>query len=92
MNPKKGKIKKYFFLAPCQTPMVLRANLRVFRGKYMDEKKLRMVRVVVRKVLFLGGSLYICLPSAFVKKHAIRPGDQMALIVGENLKITPLER
>jgi len=49
-------------------------------------------QVMTRKVLNIAGSSYICLPKLFCYRHNIKPGDKMALVVGENLKITPLEK
>ena len=49
-------------------------------------------QVMTRKVIHIKGSYYICLPKLFCYRHNIKPGDEMALVVGENLKVTPFEK
>jgi len=58
-------------------------------GNYMDEKN---VKITTRTVIMNNGSLYVNLPKKFVKRHGIVPGDKMAMMVGENLKISPMEK
>ena len=45
-----------------------------------------------RKVRRFGNSHYISLPKPFVSLHGIKEGDLMALIFGESLRITPVNK
>jgi len=45
-----------------------------------------------RRVRFFGNSFYISLPKPFISLHGIKEGDLMALIFGESLRITPVNR
>jgi hypothetical protein len=47
-------------------------------------------RVTIKKVRNFGGSHYICLPKPFCLLHKIKEGTEMALIMGESLRITPV--
>lgn len=55
-------------------------------------KREREERIKTRNVINHNGSCYICLPKSFVQRHNIKPGDKLALLEGENLKIVPLEK
>lgn len=55
----------------------------------MEEKK---CEVVVRKTIRVNGSIYICIPAKYVARHGIKPGDRMAVMMGENLKISTMEQ
>ena len=44
------------------------------------------------KVRLVGGSYLITLPKAFVTLHNLKAGDLMALIFGESLRITPVNK
>lgn len=46
--------------------------------------------VKTRNVINHNGSYYICLPKSFVTRHNISPGDKLALVPGEVLKVVPL--
>lgn len=48
--------------------------------------------VKIRKVINHNGSYYICLPKKFIKRHHLAPGDKVVVLLGENLKIVPLEK
>lgn len=54
------------------------------------EGKLRPV--MTRKLRFNAGSYSITLPKAFITLHNLKKGDLMALICGESLRITPVNR
>jgi hypothetical protein len=49
-------------------------------------------QVVTRKVIMINKSHYICIPMEFVTRHGIRPGDNMALTMGEILKMIPMDK
>ena len=57
----------------------------------MEEKKAND-KPVVRKLLSIKGSLYLCLPKAFTSRHNLHPGDRVTAIPGENLRVVPMER
>jgi hypothetical protein len=46
----------------------------------------------VKKVRNFGGSYYILLPKPFCKKHDIKAGTEMALIMGHELRVTPINK
>jgi antitoxin component of MazEF toxin-antitoxin module len=45
-----------------------------------------------RKVRVIGGSYCIALPKAFIMQHQLKKGDLLALIFGESLRITPVNK
>jgi hypothetical protein len=57
-------------------------------SKIISAKK----QVTTRKVVMINRSCYICIPMEFVVRHGIRPGDNMALTVGEILKVVPMDK
>jgi len=57
-------------------------------SKIISAKK----QVTARKVIMINRSYYICIPMEFVTRHGIRPGDNMALTVGEILKVIPMDK
>jgi len=57
----------------------------------MAEKKSNE-KPVVRKLLSIKGSLYLCLPKAFTSRHNLLAGDRVTAIPGENLRVVPMER
>jgi len=50
----------------------------------------RLKQTTVKKVRNFGGSNYILLPKPFCEKHNIKAGTEMALIMAEGLRITPV--
>jgi hypothetical protein len=70
-------------------PVIYEAKYKLFWGMFMDEKK---SEVVVRRAVQINGSMYVCIPAKYVARHGIEPGDKMAVMMGENLKISPMER
>lgn len=56
---------------------------------FMEEKK---SEVTVRKVLQIHGSMYVCIPKKFVDRHGIQAGDRVAMLMGENLKLSLMEK
>lgn len=49
-------------------------------------------QTTVKKVRKFGGSYYILLPKPYCERNEIKVGDPMALIFGESLRITPVNR
>lgn len=47
---------------------------------------------MTRKLRVIDGSFYICLPRAFIHLHRLKRGDLMALIFGESVRITPVNK
>mgnify|MGYP001454404199 CR=1 FL=1 len=45
-----------------------------------------------RKLCVSGSSYYITLPKAYITLHHLKKGDLLALIFGESLRITPVNR
>lgn len=45
-----------------------------------------------RKLRCIGNTYCISLPKAFVTRHGLKKGDLMALIFGESLRITPVNK
>jgi hypothetical protein len=52
----------------------------------------RVKQTTVMKVRNFGGSFYICLPKYYCDQTNIKAGDPMALIFGESLRITPVNK
>jgi antitoxin component of MazEF toxin-antitoxin module len=52
----------------------------------------RLRQATTRKVRNFGGSYYVCLPVAFCRENKIQTGTELALIVGESLRITPVNK
>jgi len=47
--------------------------------------------VALRKVIKFGNSLCIILPREWIKKHGIKPGDELVVVGGSILRIMPPE-
>jgi len=45
-----------------------------------------------RKLRYIGGAYCITLPKAFITLNKLKVGDLMALICGESLRITPVNK
>jgi bifunctional DNA-binding transcriptional regulator/antitoxin component of YhaV-PrlF toxin-antitoxin module len=56
------------------------------------EKKDSKKKTAVRRVIYINGSCYICLPARYVERYGIKPGDEMALILGNPLQIVPMDK
>lgn len=53
-------------------------------------KKKRRISAGVRKVMKLGGSLAITLPSEFVEAHNIKEGDDIPYAANHIMKVIPM--
>lgn len=51
----------------------------------------KLKQATIKKVRVHGGSHYILLPKPYCEKHNIKAGTEMALIVGQDLRITPVK-
>ena len=51
----------------------------------------KLKQVTVKKVRVYGGSHYILLPKPYCEKYDIKAGTEMALIVGQDLRVTPVK-
>lgn len=50
-------------------------------------------RVIERKVISMGTTLYVCIPKEFAQKHDVVAGDKILLIINpSNLRLVPLEK
>lgn len=56
------------------------------------EKKDSGKKTAVRKVIYLNGSHYICLPARYIERYGIKPGDEMGLLLGNPLQIVPMDK
>jgi len=56
----------------------------------MEKKYSNKNPVKTRKVIVINGSCYICIPTEFVTRLGIQPGDKMAITAGEILKMMPV--
>lgn len=43
-----------------------------------------------RKIQKITGSYYVCLPLEFIKKHHLKPGDEVAVISDTICKVVPM--
>lgn len=56
-----------------------------------NENKGRRDPVVkLRSVLKSGSSYYISIPPEFMKRHGIKKGDRLPVLVGNILKVVPM--
>jgi len=62
-----------------------RKSRRAVVGKEED------IVVALRKVIKYGNCLCITLPREWIKKHGIKPGDELVLVGGSILRIIPPE-
>lgn len=51
----------------------------------MNQEKKPIVKI--RRVIKHGCSHYICLPCEFIRRHNIKPGDRLAVLAGQIVKI-----
>ena len=56
----------------------------------MEEEKGHKVKAGTRKVIRVGGSLVITLPSEFVKAHNIKVGDDLPVASDHIMKVIPM--
>jgi hypothetical protein len=49
-------------------------------------------KLTTRKVIQVRGSLYVCIPKKYAASHGIERGDIMAIMMGESLRVTPMEK
>lgn len=56
----------------------------------MDEEREHKVTARTRKVIRLGGSLVITLPSEFVEAHNIKEGDDLPVAANHIMKVIPM--
>lgn len=52
----------------------------------------QLKQTTVKKVRNFGGANYILLPKPFCDKHNIIAGTEMVLIMGQELRITPVNK
>jgi antitoxin component of MazEF toxin-antitoxin module len=52
----------------------------------------KLKEVFVRKVRNFGGSFSVTLPKSFCDQNNIKVGDSMAVIIGGELRITPVNK
>ena len=57
----------------------------------MAKKYLKSNQVMTRNVIMINGSCYVCIPMGFVRRYGIQPGDKMAIVAGEVLKMMPMK-
>lgn len=50
----------------------------------------KLKRATIKKVRVYGGSHYILLPKPYCEKHGIKAGTEMALIIGQDLRVSPV--
>lgn len=48
----------------------------------------KLKQTTVKKVRVYGGSHYILLPKPFCEKHDIKAGTEVALIMGQDLRVS----
>lgn len=57
-------------------------------GKIVEKR----VGVIIRKVVEIHGSFYLCIPRQFINNHGLQRGDKLIVSWGEVLKVSPMER
>lgn len=75
-----------------KTLVILRKIQGYLWGNDMGNENEKKLQPVIKKVVSIKGSFYLCLPKKFVNHYGIRTGDQIALVPGaELIRILPVK-
>jgi hypothetical protein len=48
-------------------------------------------KTATRKVIYINGSHYVCLPKKYIEQYGIKTGDEMGLFFGNPLRMFPMK-
>lgn len=54
-------------------------------GKAVEEKKEKNLTAVVKKLVSIRGSVYLCIPKSIVQQCQVRAGDEVGIVAGKKI-------
>ena len=67
-------------------------KLKISEENFMEKNSEKTLKPMLRKVVEISGSHYLCIPKKLVKHYSIKAGDAFTIVPrGETMTIMPMK-